>query len=113
MRAFLSVYDKTGVVDLAKGLADAGWDLVSSGGTAAAIREAGIEVADTATVDAEQRRLSEAGLASYDERGTTCCYARQDKFWVEGTPHGEQWEVYAVLEDAEQMAPSGDQTCCA
>ena len=50
MRAFLSVYDKTGVVDLAKGLADAGWELVSSGGTAAAIREAGIEVADTETV---------------------------------------------------------------
>lgn len=50
MRAFLSVYDKTGVVDLAKGLVDAGWDLVSSGGTAAAIREAGIEVADTETV---------------------------------------------------------------
>ncbi len=50
MRAFLSVYDKTGVVDLAKGLVGAGWDLVSSGGTAAAIREAGIEVEDTESV---------------------------------------------------------------
>ncbi|MDE0802034.1 MAG: bifunctional phosphoribosylaminoimidazolecarboxamide formyltransferase/IMP cyclohydrolase [Acidimicrobiales bacterium] len=50
MRAFLSVYDKTGVVDLARGLTDAGWDLVSSGGTAAAIRDAGIEVADTESV---------------------------------------------------------------
>ena len=34
MRALLSVYDKTGIVELASGLADLGWDLVSSGGTA-------------------------------------------------------------------------------
>lgn len=50
MRAFLSVYDKAGVVDLARGLADLGWDLVSSGGTAATIRDAGIVVTDTETV---------------------------------------------------------------
>ncbi len=50
MRAFLSVYDKTGVVELAQGLSDLGWDLVSSGGTASAIRDAGLTVADTAEV---------------------------------------------------------------
>ena len=49
MRAFLSVYDKTGVVELATGLADAGWDLISSGGTAAALRDAGLTVTDTET----------------------------------------------------------------
>lgn len=48
MRALLSTYDKTGVVDLARGLATAGWDLVSSGGTAAVISEAGIPVTDVA-----------------------------------------------------------------
>src|SRR6476661_849169 len=48
MRALLSTYDKTGVVALARGLADAGWDLVSSGGTASAIAAAGIEVTDVA-----------------------------------------------------------------
>ncbi|MGH9185013.1 MAG: bifunctional phosphoribosylaminoimidazolecarboxamide formyltransferase/IMP cyclohydrolase [Acidimicrobiales bacterium] len=48
MRALLSVYDKTAVVDLARGLAQLGWYLVSSGGTAEAIREAGLEVTDTA-----------------------------------------------------------------
>jgi phosphoribosylaminoimidazolecarboxamide formyltransferase / IMP cyclohydrolase len=47
-RALLSVYDKTGVVDLARGLHELGWDLVSSGGTATAIRDAGIPVTDTA-----------------------------------------------------------------
>jgi len=48
LRALLSTYDKTGVVDLARGLADAGWDLVSSGGTAKAVAEAGIAVTDVA-----------------------------------------------------------------
>jgi phosphoribosylaminoimidazolecarboxamide formyltransferase/IMP cyclohydrolase len=48
LRALLSTYDKTGVVDLARGLHDAGWDLVSSGGTAKAVAEAGIPVTDVA-----------------------------------------------------------------
>jgi phosphoribosylaminoimidazolecarboxamide formyltransferase/IMP cyclohydrolase len=43
MRALLSVYDKTGLVDLARGLSDLGWELVSSGGTSAALAEAAIE----------------------------------------------------------------------
>ncbi len=50
MRALLSVYDKTGVVDLAKGLVDLGWDLVSSGGTATAIADAGLPVVEVAAI---------------------------------------------------------------
>ncbi len=46
--ALLSVYDKTGVVDLARGLVDAGWKLLSSGGTAAAIAGADLPVTDVA-----------------------------------------------------------------
>ena len=46
MRALLSVYDKTGIVELAQGLSELGWDLVSSGGTATALRAAGLDVAD-------------------------------------------------------------------
>jgi phosphoribosylaminoimidazolecarboxamide formyltransferase/IMP cyclohydrolase len=42
MRALLSVYDKTGLVDLARGLSRLGWELVSSGGTAAALNSAGV-----------------------------------------------------------------------
>jgi phosphoribosylaminoimidazolecarboxamide formyltransferase/IMP cyclohydrolase len=44
MRAFLSVYDKSGVAELAAELAELGWELVSSGGTAAAIADAGVAV---------------------------------------------------------------------
>ena len=46
--ALLSVYDKTGIVDLARTLHDAGWRLLSSGGTAAAISGAGLPVTDVA-----------------------------------------------------------------
>ncbi|HEX2048321.1 MAG TPA: bifunctional phosphoribosylaminoimidazolecarboxamide formyltransferase/IMP cyclohydrolase [Acidimicrobiales bacterium] len=42
MRALLSVYNKTGLVEFARGLSRLGWELVSSGGTAAALSEAGI-----------------------------------------------------------------------
>ena len=46
--ALLSVFDKTGITDLAKCLVDAGWTLLSSGGTAAAIAGAGLPVTDVA-----------------------------------------------------------------
>ena len=42
MRALLSVYDKEGLVDLAQGLSDLGWELVASGNTSAKLTEAGI-----------------------------------------------------------------------
>ena len=49
-RALLSVFDKTGVVDFARSLSDLGWELLSSGGTAKVIADAGIPVIDVATV---------------------------------------------------------------
>ena len=48
MRALLSVYDKTGIVELARELRGLGWDLISSGGTASALREADLAVTDVA-----------------------------------------------------------------
>ncbi len=44
MRALLSVYDKTGIVELARALTGLGWEIVSTGGTLAALRKAGVEV---------------------------------------------------------------------
>ena len=48
--ALLSVYDKSGIVELASALDDAGWTLVSSGGTAAAVAAAGVPVTDVADI---------------------------------------------------------------
>ena len=47
-RALLSVYDKRGIVELARGLDSLGWQMLSSGGTAAALRDAGLDVTDVA-----------------------------------------------------------------
>src|ERR1039457_2916587 len=71
--------------------------LLENPGQGGSLNHLGIEVSDIDTVDAEQARLAGSGLASVDERDTTCCYARQDKFWVQGAPDGESWEVYTVL----------------
>jgi catechol 2,3-dioxygenase-like lactoylglutathione lyase family enzyme len=81
--------------------------LIENPGHGGSLNHLGVEVADTDTVDAEQVRLAGSGLASVDERGTVCCYAKQDKFWVQGAPNGEQWEIYTVLADS-QVA----EACC-
>ena len=87
--------------------------LIENPGHGGSINHLGVEVEDVDTVDAIQGRLAADGLASVDERDTTCCYAKQDKFWVQGTPDGESWEVYTVLADS--PTPNGEvegQECC-
>jgi phosphoribosylaminoimidazolecarboxamide formyltransferase/IMP cyclohydrolase len=59
VRALLSVYDKTGVVDLARGLVDLGWELVSSGGTARALADAGLPVTTVEAVTGFPEMLSD------------------------------------------------------
>jgi catechol 2,3-dioxygenase-like lactoylglutathione lyase family enzyme len=88
--------------------------LIENPGQGGSVNHLGVEVADADTVDTEQTRLAGEGLASIDERDTTCCYAKQDKFWVEGAPNGERWEIYTVLEDSETFG-IGDTSpvgCC-
>ena len=88
--------------------------LIENPGQGGSLNHLGVEVTDTATVEAEQARLAERQLAVLEERDTTCCYARQDKFWVQGAPDGERWEVYTKLEDSETFggAPAGADSCC-
>jgi len=74
--------------------------LLENPGTSGTLNHLGVEVADVDAVDAEQTRLAAVGLASTEERDSTCCYAKQTKFWVENTPGGERWEVYTVLADS-------------
>jgi catechol 2,3-dioxygenase-like lactoylglutathione lyase family enzyme len=83
--------------------------LLENRGEGGSLNHLGVEVAGTDVVDAEQTRLAAAGLASVEERDTTCCYARQDKFWVQGTPHGERWEIYTVKEDSQTFWGEGDE----
>ncbi|MEW1953179.1 ArsI/CadI family heavy metal resistance metalloenzyme [Terrabacter sp. NPDC080008] len=90
--------------------------LIENPGRGGSLNHLGVEVRDVDTVDSEQTRLAEHGLATVDERGTTCCYAKQDKFWVEGAPNGERWEVYTVLADSPTFAAApetpAEPVCC-
>ncbi|HTQ05466.1 MAG TPA: ArsI/CadI family heavy metal resistance metalloenzyme [Polyangiaceae bacterium] len=71
----------------------------------------GIQVASSADVLEAKRRFDAAGLETRTEEDTNCCYAVQDKVWIED-PDGNSWEVFVVKGDAPTLrdAPS---TCCA
>ncbi|MFB7337955.1 ArsI/CadI family heavy metal resistance metalloenzyme [Streptomyces adustus] len=77
----------------------------------------GVEVESADQVHAATDRLKDAGLATFEENDTSCCYALQDKVWVHG-PGRESWEVYVVKADADTLGKSaapdtaGD-GCCA
>ena len=58
----------------------------------------GVEVGSVQEVEAGAARLREAGLAAFEENDTTCCYALQDKVWVQD-PAGAPWEIYTVKDD--------------
>jgi hypothetical protein len=93
--------------------------LMENPGQGGTINHLGVEVDTSARVHAEIARFTEAGLFTDEEIGTTCCFATQDKVWVDG-PDGA-WEVYAVLEDSETFGQSQAQSddrgvvaaCCA
>ncbi|MFJ7335474.1 ArsI/CadI family heavy metal resistance metalloenzyme [Streptomyces sp. NPDC101110] len=76
----------------------------------------GVEVESTEQVGAATARLKDAGLATFEENDTSCCYALQDKVWVHG-PGREPWEVYVVKADADKLGKSADpgtggDACC-
>jgi catechol 2,3-dioxygenase-like lactoylglutathione lyase family enzyme len=83
------------------------------GETLGAFNHAGIQVESTDDVLAARLRLRRAGLATFDEMDTACCYARQDKIWVHD-PDGTPWEVFATHEDTEDFGRSSvpSEACC-
>ena len=94
-------------------------------GVAGALNHLGVEVEDVEQVEVQAGRLREAGLAAFDEKDTTCCYALQDKVWV-SDPAGTPWEIYTVKDDnpvnpepatwtpelLEVLDIAGDGACC-
>lgn len=92
--------------------------LMEGVGTPGSLNHLGVEVDDTDAVAAATGRLAEAGLTTRTEEGVECCFARQDKVWVDG-PDGVPWEIYTVLADADAPIRHGDgvpeatTACCA
>jgi len=77
-----------------------------------ALNHLGVEVMSPDDVATAGVRLAARGLATIDQSQTTCCYAVQDKVWVED-PDGAAWEVYTVLADApSESGRAGDESCC-
>ncbi|MEB8326088.1 VOC family protein [Dietzia kunjamensis] len=79
--------------------------LLENPGKGGSINHLGVEVESSEKVHAEIARLTDEGLFTDEEIGTTCCFATQDKVWVTG-PAGEKWEVYTVLADTETFGTS-------
>jgi catechol 2,3-dioxygenase-like lactoylglutathione lyase family enzyme len=94
--------------------------LIEGRGEPGSLNHLGVEVTSTDEVATTPRRLSGEGLATAVEDQVSCCYALQDKVWVDA-PDGEPWEIYTVLADAEMPAgqlrtaapEASDAMCCA
>ncbi|HEX4395135.1 MAG TPA: ArsI/CadI family heavy metal resistance metalloenzyme [Mycobacterium sp.] len=76
--------------------------LIENPGHGGTLNHLGVEVESSDAVHAEIARLTDEGLFTDEEIGTTCCFAKQDKVWVTA-PAGEKWEVYTVLADSESF----------
>ena len=84
--------------------------LIEGVGEPGSLNHLGVEVGSSGEVATEAARLRGEGFDLRHEDGVTCCYALQDKFWITGADERE-WEIYTVLADAPQLAPSPG-TCC-
>jgi catechol 2,3-dioxygenase-like lactoylglutathione lyase family enzyme len=71
----------------------------------------GIQVASTDDVVEAKTRFDAVGLPTFTEEDTACCYAVQDKVWIED-PDGNSWEVFVVKGDAPVMKADAS-SCCA
>jgi catechol 2,3-dioxygenase-like lactoylglutathione lyase family enzyme len=88
-------------------------DTARGRGVEGALNHLGVEVETSDEVAATTVRLDAEGLETDVQAQTTCCYAVQDKVWV-NDPDGAPWEVYVVLADAPvESGIAGDGTCCA
>ena len=76
-------------------------------GERGALSHLGIQVGSTDDVLAMRQQWIDAGLVTRDEMQTNCCYAVQDKTWIQD-PDGNAWEAFVVLQD---NLPTSD-LCC-
>ena len=93
--------------------------LIEGAGRPGSLNHLGVEVSSTEEVAAATTRLAGEGLDCATEDNVSCCYAVQDKVWVDG-PDREPWEIYTVLGDTESsgggpgtVEADGEAACCA
>ncbi|MEX2292240.1 MAG: ArsI/CadI family heavy metal resistance metalloenzyme [Acidimicrobiales bacterium] len=79
--------------------------LIEGSGTPGTVNHLGVEVPNTDEVAAATARFATEGLDTTTQDEVSCCYAVQDKVWVDA-PDGLPWEIYTVLSDIE--SPAGE-----
>ena len=70
------------------------------GGEPGTLSHLGIRYPTTGDVASEMVRVRQSQVPLLQQEGTTCCYAKADKFWVRDAD-GMPWEMYTLLADAE------------
>jgi catechol 2,3-dioxygenase-like lactoylglutathione lyase family enzyme len=74
---------------------------LNKGGEPGTVSHLGIRYPSTGDVASEMVRVKGSGeVELLEQKGTTCCYAKADKFWVRDAD-GMPWEMYTLLADAE------------
>ncbi len=82
--------------------------LFAGAGEPGSLNHLGVEVESSEEVMAATTRARSEELPTDVQSSTTCCYAVQDKVWVQGPDNA--WEFYKVLADAPVLSP--DDGCC-
>lgn len=72
---------------------------ISQRGAKAGLDHVGIQVDDESELDEIKARMDAADMVTLSQAGTTCCYAKSDKHWVQD-PSGLAWEAYHTLDSA-------------
>lgn len=75
------------------------------GGEPGSLSHLGIRYQTTGEVASEMVRTKHAEVALFQQQGTTCCYAKADKYWVRDAD-GIAWEMYTLLADVEAETAS-------
>ncbi len=83
--------------------------LIENPGSGGTLNHLGIEVPSTDEVTAATRRLADDGMDTLVEEQTDCCFAIQDKVWVNDAD-GANWEIYTITDDAGVAAPGSSGT---
>lgn len=94
---------------------------ISTRGAKPGLDHVGIQAEDAVELEDIRARLARAEQNMIEQKGTSCCYAKSDKYWVQD-PQGLAWEAYhtlgeaPVFSDADLAAQRGGEgraACCA
>ena len=84
--------------------------LFANAGAPGTLNHIGVEVETTDDVATVIARTEQLGFEQHVQENVSCCFAVQDKTWVQGPENA--WEFYTVLADAPAMSCATDDGCC-